>query len=183
MSNGNMSNVEASFYTIVILIGIAGILSLFGVGANPKCARYDCDREVSNEGDYCFMHKYRYNTNKSYNSKTNSSSGTDSGSISSSTTSGSSYNSSSSSTTSGGSYNSSSSSTTSGNSYNSSSSSSSSKKPSSSSNKYNTLNSYDNGYDDVYMDDDFDWDRYREDDDYANGVDDAIEDMEEDGAW
>ena len=28
------------------------------------------------------------------------------------------------------------------------------------------------------MDDDYDWDRYRSDDDYAAGVDDAMEDEE-----
>lgn len=36
--------------------------------------------------------------------------------------------------------------------------------------------SYDRGYDDVYNDYDYDWDRYRSDSDYADGVDDAMED-------
>ena len=56
-------------------------------------------------------------------------------------------------------------------------SSSSSYKPSSSNSKY----SYDSGYDDVYMDGDYDQERYDRDDDYATGVDDAIEDDIEDG--
>lgn len=40
---------------------------------------------------------------------------------------------------------------------------------------------YDEGYDDVYMDDDYDLDRYNKDRDYADGVDDAEEDEEEYG--
>ena len=42
------------------------------------------------------------------------------------------------------------------------------------------LDSYDDGYDDVYMDGDYDDDRYDSDDDYAAGVDDAIDDDDED---
>ena len=43
---------------------------------------------------------------------------------------------------------------------------------------YSSNNSYDEGYEDVYMDDDYDWDRYQTDSDYATGVDDAMEDEE-----
>lgn len=60
-------------------------------------------------------------------------------------------------------------------------SSSSSYKPSSgssdSSSAYSSHNAYDDGYNDIYEDDDYDWDRYQEDDDYASGVDDAMEDV------
>ena len=38
------------------------------------------------------------------------------------------------------------------------------------------MDSYDDGYNDVYEDDDYDWDRYDTDDDYAAGVDDGMED-------
>ncbi len=38
--------------------------------------------------------------------------------------------------------------------------------------------SYDEGYEDVYEDDDYDWDRYYKDPDYADGVDDAMEDCD-----
>lgn len=55
----------------------------------------------------------------------------------------------------------------------------SSGKASSSGNKYN--GSYDDGYEDIYHDGDYDWDRYDEDDNYANGVDDALEDWAEYG--
>ena len=44
--------------------------------------------------------------------------------------------------------------------------------------KSSSTDSYDDGYNAVYEDDDYDWDRYRSDDDYAAGVDDAMEDEE-----
>ena len=62
--------------------------------------------------------------------------------------------------------------------------SSSNSSGSSSNSKYNSSHShdsYDSGYDDVYMDGDYDQDRYDRDDDYATGVDDAIEEDIEDG--
>lgn len=62
----------------------------------------------------------------------------------------------------------------------SSSGSSSNSSQSSSSNRYYPEDSYDTGYDDVYMDEDYDIDRYNNDSDYANGVDDALEDEGED---
>lgn len=39
--------------------------------------------------------------------------------------------------------------------------------------------SYDKGYDDIYMDGDYDWDRYNSDPDYADGVDDAMDEFDE----
>lgn len=39
---------------------------------------------------------------------------------------------------------------------------------------------YDDGYNDVYEEDDYDQERYETDDDYASGVDDAMEDV---GGW
>ena len=43
-----------------------------------------------------------------------------------------------------------------------------------------SYDSYDEGYDDIYMNGDYDYDRYDSDDDYAAGVDDAMdEDYEE----
>ncbi|MBE5933946.1 MAG: hypothetical protein E7263_11065 [Lachnospiraceae bacterium] len=37
----------------------------------------------------------------------------------------------------------------------------------------------DDGYNDIYDDADYDWDRYQEDDDYASGVDDAMDEWNE----
>lgn len=143
MGNRNMSTIEATFYTVLVFIGICFVLSLFGVGQDPKCAHAGCDREVSGSGSYCYIHKspYRFSTSKSYNTNKNN--------VGSSTK----------------------------------TSSSKSSSTSSGTKKYNNQDSYDDGYDDIYMDDDYDWDRYYKDDDYARGVDDAIEDMEEDGEW
>ena len=54
----------------------------------------------------------------------------------------------------------------------------SSKSSGSSSSKKNhsSRDSYDDGYNAIYEDDDYDWERYQSDDDYAAGVDDAMED-------
>ena len=43
-----------------------------------------------------------------------------------------------------------------------------------------SYDSYDEGYDDIYFDEDYDYDRYDKDSDYADGVDDAMDDLEED---
>ena len=43
-----------------------------------------------------------------------------------------------------------------------------------------TFDSYYEGYDDIYMDGDYDDDRYDNDSDYADGVDDAMDDDDED---
>ena len=53
-------------------------------------------------------------------------------------------------------------------------------KPPKSTTKKNIYDSYDYGYDDVYMDGDYDYDRYDKDSDYADGVDDAIDEFDED---
>ena len=46
--------------------------------------------------------------------------------------------------------------------------------------KKSTYDSYDDGYDDIYMDGDYDYDRYDRDSDYADGVDDAMDEYGED---
>lgn len=59
------------------------------------------------------------------------------------------------------------------------SSSSSSKHSSGSSGGSSGYKSYDEGYDSIYDDEDYDWDRYQSDSDYADGVDDAMEESDE----
>lgn len=49
----------------------------------------------------------------------------------------------------------------------------------SSTKKGNTYDSYDDGYDDIYMDGDYDYDRYDRDSDYADGVDDSMDEFDE----
>lgn len=48
-----------------------------------------------------------------------------------------------------------------------------------SSNSGSRWESYDAGYEDVYDNEDYDYDRYESDPEYANGVDDAMEDVYE----
>lgn len=48
----------------------------------------------------------------------------------------------------------------------------------SSTTKKKAYESYDDGYDDIYMDGDYDDERYRTDSDYADGVDDAMDDSD-----
>lgn len=43
------------------------------------------------------------------------------------------------------------------------------------------MNSYSDGYEDVYFNGEPDWDKYDEDDNYARGADDALEALEEYG--
>lgn len=45
--------------------------------------------------------------------------------------------------------------------------------------KKSTYDSYDDGYDGIYMDGDYDYDRYDSDSDYDDGVDDAMDEFEE----
>ncbi len=165
MKGNSISTGKAIFGVILVFVVLDVILKIMGVGEDPKCASSGCDETVAFEGDYCSLHDYKNDsdTKHSYESSSSSSSYT-SGSHTTSNNSNNSY--------------------TSG-SHATSSSPTSSYKPSSSSNHYNSSSyndSYDDGYDDVYMDDDYDWDRYYEDDDYAEGVDDALDDME-DGDW
>ena len=49
---------------------------------------------------------------------------------------------------------------------------------SSSKKSYKTYDSYDDGYDAIYDDDDYDEDRYDSDQDYAAGVDDAMDELD-----
>lgn len=52
-----------------------------------------------------------------------------------------------------------------------------------SSSKSSPYKSYDEGYDAIYDDDDYDDERYKHDKDYANGVDDALDEREERDDW
>ena len=53
-----------------------------------------------------------------------------------------------------------------------------SKTSKSSSKKKSSLERYDEGYEDVYENEDYDWDRYWSDDEYADGVDDAMDELD-----
>ena len=155
--NNNQKSAGYAMLGVIIVFAIIGFLVSLTEKEDPKCAFAGCDNTVSTEGGYCYQHNTPGKRRKATY-------GTSSSHSHSTTSSGSTSHSSGSSSNSG--------------------SSSSSYKPSSSNSKYNSSHShdsYDSGYDDVYMDGDYDQDRYDRDDDYATGVDDAIEEDIEDG--
>ena len=155
--NNNQKSAGYAILGVIIVFAIIGFFVSLTEKEDPKCAFAGCDNTVSTEGGYCYQHNTPGKRRKATY-------GTSSSHSHSTTSSGSTSNSSGSSSNSG--------------------SSSSSYKPSSSNSKYNSshsYDSYDSGYDDVYMDGDYDQERYDRDDDYATGVDDAIEDDIEDG--
>lgn len=189
---------------ICLIIGI-GIVCEFGFNSyNPyetKCVEAGCNNERVEGSIYCKEHKpsekdtelddclhdmvpYEEDTTEETTKETttysyhNSSSSSSYGGSSSYSNSSSSYGGSSSYSNSSSSYGGSrsyssstkkkSSSSTSG--YSSYSSGSSSSSP---------YKSYDEGYEAVYDDDDYDWDRYNSDSDYAEGVDDALDELDD----
>ena len=141
----------------LVVIGIFYIIGAISEASEPKCIKSGCDNKQATNSSYCYLHKpysgsSSSHSNSSYSNKSSSSSSS------------SSHNNKS---TAGG---------------NASSYNSSTKKSStgtSSSKKSNTYDSYDDGYDDIYMDGDYDYDRYDRDSDYADGVDDAMGELDE----
>lgn len=142
----------------LVVIGIFYIIGAISEASEPKCIKSGCDNKQATNSSYCYLHKPYSGSSSSH--------------------SGSSYSNKSSSSSSSSSHNNKSTAGSNASSYNSST-----KKRStgtSSSKKSNTYDSYDDGYDDIYMDGDYDYDRYDRDSDYADGVDDAMDEFEED---
>lgn len=142
--------------TLVILfsaIGIIYIIGAIGDALEPKCIKSGCNNTQASGSSYCYIHK-PYVSSPSSNTSSSYSNKSSSNSASSvgETSSKSSSKSS-----------------------NSNSTSYSNKKKTSS-----TYDSYDDGYDDIYYDGDYDYDRYDWDSDYADGVDDAMDEFGED---
>ena len=159
---------------LAILFVVAGILYVIGsIGAarEPKCIEAGCDNKQASGSSYCYLHKPY--TGSSSGTSTSSSSSSYSGKSSSGSTSQS--NTSQSSTSSLGS-----SSSYNSKSYTTDKSSYSSDTKKGITTKKSTYDSYDDGYDDIFMDGDYDYDRYDRDSDYADGVDDAMDEDEED---
>jgi hypothetical protein len=145
-----------------VIFGIILIISAIGwisEALTPRCKQSGCDKAPASGSEYCYLHKtstssqYRRSTGSSSSSSSKSKSSTKStGSTNKSTT------------------------TSTGSTSKSSTKSSSSSTSKSSSSKSSYSNSYDEGYEAIYDDDDYDIDRYNSDSDYADGVDDAMED-------
>ena len=144
-----------------VIIGILYVIGSISEASEPKCIKAGCDNEQASGSSYCYLHKPYTGSGTSHRSSSysNKSSGSTSKSSTSNSGSSSSYNNKSNST-------------------NKSSYSSGTKK--SATTKKSTYDSYDDGYDDIYMDDDYDYDRYDRDSDYADGVDDAMDEYGED---
>ena len=149
---------------LAILFVVAGILYVIGsieAAREPKCIEAGCDNKQASGSCYYYLHKPYTGSGKLHSSPSYSNKSSDSTSKSSTSNSGSS-----------------SSYSNKSNSTNKPSYSSGTKK--STTTKKSTYDSYDDGYDDIYMDGDYDYDRYDRDSDYADGVDDAMDEDEED---
>lgn len=142
----------------LIVIGIFYIIGAIGEASEPKCIKLGCDNKQATNSSYCYLHK-------PYSGSSSSHSGSSYSNKSSSSSSSSSHNNKSTAGSNASSYNSSTKKSFTG---------------TSSSKKSNKYDSYDDGYDDIYMDGDYDYDRYDRDSGYADGVDDAMDEFDED---
>lgn len=140
----------------LVVIGIFYIIGAISEASEPKCIKSGCDNKQATNSSYCYLHKPYSGSSSSHSN--------------------SSYSNKSSSSSSSSSNNNKSTAGSNASSYNSSTKKSST--GTSSSKKSNIYDSYDDGYDDIYMDGDYD--RYDRDSDYADGVDDAMDEFEED---
>ena len=149
-----------------VVVGILYVIGSIGVAREPKCIEAGCDNKQASGSSYCYLHKPYTGSSSGTSTSSSSSSYSDKSSGSTSQSSTSSLGSSSSS------YNS--------KSYTTDKSSYSSDTKKGTTTKKSTYSSYDDGYDDIYMDGDYDYDRYERDSDYADGVDDAMDEFDED---
>ena len=142
---------------ILMTLGIMLVIGMIISAGEPKCAMSRCDNDAKEGSRYCYLHdlSYRSYGNPDYNEVYRNSQNR----RNNSTTSSSSTSTQSNATTGSGSR-------------------SSSGSTSTSNKKYSSYDSYDEGYEDVYEDEDYDWDRYYSDDDYASGVDDAMDELD-----
>jgi hypothetical protein len=134
--------------------------------SEPRCIKTGCDNKQASGSSYCYLHKPCTGSSTSHSRSSYS------------------YKSSSGTSTKGSSNSSYSnkSNVTSNSSYNSSTKKSTTKKSTtkSTTKKKSTYDSYDDGYDDFYMGGDYDYDRYDSDSEYADGVEDAMDEFGED---
>lgn len=155
---GKNSNEVSTGTALLMTLGIMLVIGMIISAGEPKCSMSRCDNDAKEGSRYCYLHDLSYGSygNPDYNEVYRNSQNR----RNNSTTSSSSTSTQSNATTGSGSR-------------------SSSGSTSTSSKKYSSYDSYDEGYEDVYEDEDYDWDRYYSDDDYASGVDDAMDEL----AW
>lgn len=138
----------------LVVIGIFYIIGAISEASEPKCIKSGCDNKQATNSSYCYLHKPYSGSSSSHSN--------------------SSYSNKSSSSSSSSSNNNKSTAGSNASSYNSST-----KKSSTGTSSSKKSNIYDS-YDDIYMDGDYDYDRYDRDSDYADGVDDAMDEFDED---
>ena len=154
---GKNSNEVSTGTALLITLGIMLVIGMIISAGEPKCSMSRCDNDAKEGSRYCYLHdlSYRSYGNPDYNEVYRNSQNR----RNNSTTSSSSTSTQSNATTGSGSR-------------------SSSGSTSTSNKKYSSYDSYDEGYEDVYEDEDYDWDRYYSDNDYASGVDDAMDELD-----
>ena len=135
-----------------VIVGALLVIGLIGEASEPRCIKTGCDNKQARGSSYCYLHEPY--TGRSTSHSSSSYSNKSYGSTPESSTSSKYSNKS--------------------NSTNKSSYSSGIKK-----NTTISRSTYDS-YDDIYMDGDYDYDRYERDSDYADGVDDAMDELGED---
>lgn len=154
---------DSGSQNLILVLMVVGVLLVIGsivVASEPKCIAAGCNNKQASGSSYCYLHKpsSAYTGKSSTRSSSSSSSAKSSGSSNSRNSSGSTSS--------------------------SSSSYKSNTKKSTGYQKRITYDSrddgYDDGYDDIYMNGDYDYDRYDNDSDYASGVDDAMDEFDED---
>ena len=138
----------------LVVIGIFYIIGAISEASEPKCIKSGCDNKQATNSSYCYLHKPYSGSSSSHSN--------------------SSYSNKSSSSSSSSSNNNKSTAGSNASSYNSST-----KKSSTGTSSSKKSNIYDS-YDDIYMDGDYDYDRYDRDSGYADGVDDAMDEFDED---
>lgn len=153
----NNSNEISTGAALLMTLGIMLVIGMIISAGEPKCSMSRCDNDAKDGSRYCYLHDLSYRTygNPDYNEVyRNSQNRRNNSTTSSSSTS------------------------TQSNTPPGSGSRSSSGSQSSSSKNYSSYDSYDEGYEDVYENEDYDWERYYSDDDYASGVDDAMDELD-----
>lgn len=139
-----------------MVVGVMTIITPTKKYDEPKCIKPGCNSNQERGSSYCYLHKPYVENESMTNSSSYSSKSTENYSHTETTsTSSSSYSNDKPKQTTNSSYN---------------------------KNSYTTkkkYDSYDDGYDDIFMNGDYDYDRYDKDRGYADGVDDAIDEYEE----
>lgn len=137
--------------SVLIIVAIVLIIGM-AIPSEPKCSMSSCDNDAKDGSSYCYLHdlSYRAYGNPDYHEVYENSKKNQNNNSSSSN-----YSSS-----------------------NNTSNSTSTNKSTTNKKTYNSYDSYDEGYEDIYDNEDYDMDRYSYDDDYAAGVDDAMDELD-----